>query len=74
MLEALQGTLKVLAKPWGTIYIDGTLHKREADIWYSTKLAPGTYTVEIEHATLGRWKQQVVITAGEERSLEVDFN
>ncbi len=74
VLEPLQGTLKVLARPWGTIYIDGTLHKREADIWYSTKLAPGTYTVEIEHATLGRWKQQVVIVAGEERSLEVDFN
>ena len=72
--EQAASTLKILAKPWGTIYIDDKLYKRETNIWYTTQLPPGTYRVKIEHATLGTWTQQVVLEPGEERILEVDFN
>ncbi|MCH8960328.1 MAG: hypothetical protein IH820_03170, partial [Bacteroidetes bacterium] len=68
------GTLKILAKPWGNIYIDGKLHKREASIWYTAKLPPGSHRVRIEHPTLGKWEQVVVVSLEEERKVEVDFN
>ena len=73
-LQQAASTLKILAKPWGTIYIDGKLHKSETNIWYTTKLPPGTYSVKIQHATLGTWNQEVTLEPGEERILSVDFN
>lgn len=68
------GTLKILAKPWGDIYINGKLHKREASIWYTAKLAPGDYRVQVEHPSLGKWEQVVVVSLEEEGKVEVDFN
>ncbi len=68
------GTLKILAKPWGNIYIDGKLHEREASIWYTAKLPPGNHRVRIEHPTLGKWEQVVVVSLEEERKIEVDYN
>ena len=68
------GTLKILAKPWGNIYIDGKLHKSEASIWYTAKLPPGNYRVRIVHPTLGTWAQVVVVSLEEEGKVEVDFN
>ncbi len=68
------GTLKILAKPWGNIYIDGKLHKSEANIWYTAKLSPGNHQVRVEHPSLGKWEQVVVITLEEEGKVEVDFN
>jgi hypothetical protein len=68
------GTLKILARPWGTIYIDGALHKSETDIWYTTPLTPGFHRVQVEHATLGRWEQVVDVVAGQELPVTIDFN
>ncbi len=68
-----QGTLRILAEPWGDIYIDDKLHKRGADVRYTTQLPPGTYKVRIEHPTLGIWKQDVTLAAGEDRSLRMSF-
>ena len=68
------GTLKILAKPWGNIYIDGKLHKSEANIWYTAKLSPGNHQVRVEHPSLGKWEQVVVVTLEEEGKVEVDFN
>jgi len=68
------GILKILAKPWGNIYIDGTLHKSEASIWYTAKLPPGDYRVRIVHPTLGTWVKVVVVSLEEEGKVEVDFN
>ena len=74
VLEALQGTLRVLAKPWGTIYIDGELHKSETDVFYVTKLTPGFHRLRVEHASLGQWEQVVDVAAGKELPITIDFN
>ena len=68
------GTLKVLVKPWGSIYINGALHQRETDVRYATSLPPDVYRVTAVHPTLGTSEHTVRVTAGEEALLEVDFN
>ena len=73
-LKQLLGTLKILVKPWGSIYIDGELHKEESDIWYTTKLMSGYHRVQVEHPSLGNWDQVVEVPAGEEHAITIDFN
>ncbi len=68
------GTLKVLAKPWGTIYIDGELHKNETSTWYISKLTPGYHRLRVQHPSLGIWEQVVDVAAGEEHPITIDFN
>ena len=73
-LKQLLGTLKILVKPWGIIYIDGELHKKESSIWYTTRLTPGNHRVRVEHPSLGTWDHVVEVPAGEEYPITIDFN
>ncbi len=68
------GTLKILAIPWGSIYIDGELRKRETNIWYTAQLPPGVYRVRVEHPALGKWENRVSVVADKEEEVVVDFN
>jgi hypothetical protein len=72
-LRARTGRLRVLARPWGTIYIDGTLHARESDVWYETDLPVGRHQITVVHPALGERTQYVGISAAEETSLVVDL-
>ncbi len=73
-LKQRLGTLKILVKPWGNIYIDGALKKEESTIWYVTQLPPGNHRVRVEHPALGKWEQVVVVAAGEENAITIDYN
>lgn len=73
-LEEALGTLRILAKPWGAIYIDGELHKKESTVWYTAKLQPGQHRVRVEHPALGKWEQTVTVSAQDNPSIVVDFN
>ena len=73
-LEQLLGTLRILVKPWGDIYIDGDLHRQESGVWYTTELSPGFHNVRVVHPKLGRWEQVVEVRADEALPLTVDFN
>ncbi|MGI9173809.1 MAG: SPOR domain-containing protein [Rhodothermales bacterium] len=68
------GLLKVLVKPWGSIYIDGELRQRETDLPYAAPLTPDTYRVTAVHPTLGTWERTVYVAPGEEASVVVDLN
>ncbi|GAB5533887.1 MAG: hypothetical protein Rubg2KO_01360 [Rubricoccaceae bacterium] len=59
------GTLQILAQPWGTIYIDGVLHKRNTDVMYRTELPSGTHEIRVEHPTFGTRTRQVTIHPGQ---------
>ncbi|MEO0559371.1 MAG: PEGA domain-containing protein [Bacteroidota bacterium] len=59
------GALQVLVQPWGTIYIDGVLHKRNTDVVYRTELPSGAHEIRVEHPTFGTRTRQVTIQAGE---------
>jgi len=72
-LQPQTGRLRVLAQPWGTIYVDGTLHVRESDVWYETSLPTGRHRVTVVHPVLGQHVRDVDVPAGEDVSLVVDL-
>jgi hypothetical protein len=72
-LRARTGRLRVLARPWGTIYIDDILHARESDVWYETPLPAGTHRITVVHPALGQRVQDVQVRAGEETAVVVDL-
>ena len=73
-VAAAPGTLKVGARPWAEVYIDGTLLGRAPNTWPVTA---GKHKVEVVFPVAGherRERRSVVIRAGEETSLGViDF-
>ena len=73
-LEQRLGMVRILAKPWGDIYIDGDLHQQEAGVWYTAELPPGFHNVRVVHPKLGRWEQVVEVLADEALPLTIDFN
>lgn len=72
-LTPRMGRLRVLVQPWGSIYIDGTLHERDTDVWFETQLSVGTHQVMVVHPSLGRKTQEVRVSAGEVRSLVINL-
>ena len=72
-LQPKTGRLRVLARPWGTIYINEALHARESDVWYETTLPIGEHQVTVVHPALGTQTREVAVRAGEESSVIVDL-
>jgi hypothetical protein len=72
-LQPRNGRLRVLARPWGTIYVNGNLHVREQDVWYETSMSAGEHRITVVHPTLGQVVREVQVQAGEETSITVDL-
>lgn len=72
-LEEQTGRLRVLARPWGTIYINGTVRARESDVWFDTDLSVGRHRVTVVHPVLGDTMRQVEVRPGETTSVELDL-
>jgi len=73
MIQAL-GSISVLVRPWGSIYIDGRLEKRDIDVEHTVQLPAGTHTVVVTHPTLGRVTRTVEILPGQTQRLVFDLN
>lgn len=72
-LTPQMGRLRVLAQPWGSIYIDGDLHERNADVWYETEIAAGEHEVSVVHPALGQHTRTVTVPPGEQVALTIDL-
>lgn len=72
-LNELMGRLRVLVQPWGSIYIGGQLHERNADVRYETQVPVGEHEVVAVHPSLGRQTRTVTVRAGEQVSLTIDL-
>lgn len=72
-LQPQTGRLRVLARPWGTIYINETLHARESDVWYETNLPAGSHRITVVHPVLGEQSRPVDVQVGGEHSIIVDL-
>lgn len=68
------GTLEIIVRPWGDIYIDGTLQREGWDRLFSIQLRPGTHIVRLVHPQLGTFDQVVTLTSGETVRLDKDMN
>jgi len=74
MLLPLSGTLKVLIRPWGSIYVDGILKEKDTNIQFQTALSVGIHQVKAVHPVLGEWEQQIKIESDHTQDLVIDFN
>lgn len=69
-----EGVLTVLVRPWGSIYVDGQLHKLDTDAPYRVALAVGTHRVKALHPTLGILEQEVAVEAGGSERVVLDLS
>ena len=72
-LKPLPGQLRILVKPYGSIFIDGRLHKNDWEFVYPVELTAGNHTVKAVHPTLGEWEKSVSVPPGQTRDLVIDF-
>jgi hypothetical protein len=72
-LKAQSGYLRVLVRPWGSIYIDGQRRVEDSDVWYETKLQAGTYTVRARHPALGGTERTVEVAPRDTQSVVIDL-
>jgi len=68
------GTLTVIARPWGSIYVDGRLRAEDTDVSVEVTLPVGTHQVRVEHPTLGVQERTVEIRPERTTSEVFDLN
>jgi hypothetical protein len=68
------GRVEVTVLPWGTIFIDGGIRRRDTDVAFGESLAPGPHVVRVEHPTLGARERTVHVQAGRTASVTFDLN
>ena len=72
-LQPLKTKLKILVLPYGNIYIDGKLLKRETNIRETFILPVGKHTLKITHPVFGTCVQSVALKPDSTTSLVFDF-
>ena len=72
-LMAQTGYLRVLARPWGSIYINDERRVEDADVWYETELQAGTHTVTARHPALGSTERNVEVAPRDTQSVVLDL-
>ncbi len=73
-LSPLEGTVRVVVRPYGNIAINGQSHASNTNAAYETKLAAGNHLVEATHPVLGKWEKRIAVTAGESMDVLFNFN
>ena len=68
------GTLTVVARPWGSIYVDGRLRAEDTDVSVEVTLPVGTHQVRVEHPTLGAQERTVEVRPDRTTSEVFDLN
>jgi len=75
ILDRSKGMLNILVKPFGSIYIDGKLHKKDWDRQYTTSIPTGDHTLTVVHKVLGnKWEKQIHISENDKKDISIDFN
>jgi len=72
-LQPLVGKANILVKPFGSIYIDGSLHKRNYQFRYETELGAGRHVIQAVHPSFGSWQKEINIEPNKEESITIDF-
>ena len=73
-LVPLKGSLKILIRPWGSIYVDGILQKKDTNIQFETTLPVGLHKIRARHPALGEWEKQIKIEGKRPVEYVIDFN
>ncbi len=73
-LQPQMGTLEVHVLPWGNIYIDGKLQKRETNIKERFRLPAGRHLVKIANPAFPQIEQEVTVTSNQTTSYTYNLN
>jgi len=73
-LPQKNGKLSVLARPFGSIYINGDIKRKDTNTRYTTDLPVGPQRVRVVHPILGLWEKTVNIEADKTHEIQIDFN
>jgi len=73
VLRKSSGDLKVTVVPFGSIYIDGQLVKKDAFV-YNSSLPTGRHRIKVVHKTYGEWEKEVSIQSGSNNEVQFNFN
>lgn len=67
------GTLSVLVRPWGSIYVDDVRKAQDTDLRWTADVPVGLRTVRVVHPVLGVQQHTVEVQADETTSLVIDL-
>jgi len=73
-LEPLLGELNLLVKPWGSIYVDDSLKKKDTNVRHIEQLPAGNHTIKVVHPSFGVWQKSIRIDFNASQKVIVDFN
>ena len=68
------GTLRIVVRPFGDIYIEGKRKAIETNQVYSETLPVGTYRVRAVHKSFGSWEKEITVRARQSRDVLFNFN
>lgn len=71
--EPRSGTVTVLVRPFGTIYVDGVLRKENTDVKYDISLPVGRHVIRAYHPVLGEREVTVDVADDRPQSVVVDL-
>ncbi|MEJ2055948.1 MAG: PEGA domain-containing protein, partial [Calditrichaceae bacterium] len=73
-LQRQMGSLSILVIPWGNIFIDQQLFKKEAQFRQKIDLGAGLHQLRVEHPTLGAYDKLIRVENDKITDVEVNFN
>jgi hypothetical protein len=73
-LTASIGRLSIQVKPYGSVFVDGSLRQENSDVLSMIDLPAGIHQVKAQHPSYGNWEKAVAVEAGEVAEVVVDFN
>lgn len=68
------GEVEVVVRPWGSIFIDGTLHRADTDVAYRAQVLAGTRVVRAVHPSLGVQERTIDVPVGGVKRIVIDMN
>ncbi|HMB91558.1 MAG TPA: serine/threonine-protein kinase [Rhodothermales bacterium] len=68
------GILRVLVRPFGDVYVNGTRKAAGTSRPYIEQLSAGTYRVRVVHPSYGTWEKAVQVRAEQDRDVVFNFN
>ncbi|MCI0694715.1 protein kinase [candidate division KSB1 bacterium] len=68
------GALRVLVKPYGSIYVDGILQKTDTNVLFTMNLPAGSHKLKAIHPSYGAYEKTVNIEADVPFDMTIDFN
>lgn len=73
-LLAEVGTLRILALPWASIYVDGELVAENSNLRHTIDLPAGNHLIRAEHPVLGEHERSIRVISGEVTDVVIDLN